>query len=396
MGTLLKYVKNYQIIMEWKRKRLMKIINSGSTYQIFGDDIRTSDALPVGTYNINFNPMSGYSLEKVTDYKPTGEKIYGDHEAKVKKVMNTYQLIDRSLGIILSGDKGMGKTLFANLLGLQAQKLGMPIIRVNKNTPHLVDFLSSIEQEVLYLFDEFEKTFPREGDNDEGSSQNQFLGFFDGTSQQKALFVLTVNNIYQLSQYFVSRPGRFHYNLTFEYPTVDETREYLQDNLDDYNEEEVKHIIQFSRGVPTNYDSLRAIAFEMNQGYLFKDAIKDLNILSVNSRSVKYRVSLVDDKGKTYANLGQIETDVMNPYDTYDYFRGQGIDIRLSGSYSDGKFDAKGDYVIPGTNFKVRNDWDPDDYDENEKKPNDLEGHLAYVILSPQTVTQSNGYNIAY
>ena len=45
-----------------------------------------------------------------------------------------------------------------------------------------------------------------------------------------------------------------------------------------------------------NYDCLRAIAFELNQGISFRDAILDLNILNVNTET--YDLSLYLDNGE--------------------------------------------------------------------------------------------------
>ena len=52
----------------------------------------------------------------------TEAKIYGVHTEKVFKVLNSFEKVNRSLGVILSGDKGIGKSLFAKLLAIEAMK----------------------------------------------------------------------------------------------------------------------------------------------------------------------------------------------------------------------------------------------------------------------------------
>ena len=47
----------------------MKVINYGSKYEIYPDDLKTHDKLPTGTYEILFNQMSGLSLSKVSNFK---------------------------------------------------------------------------------------------------------------------------------------------------------------------------------------------------------------------------------------------------------------------------------------------------------------------------------------
>lgn len=54
-----------------------------------------------------------------------------------------------------------------------AIKREMPVIVVDSPIPGISNFLSSIEQEVVIIFDEFEKTFAR---NDDGDPQVSIYG----------------------------------------------------------------------------------------------------------------------------------------------------------------------------------------------------------------------------
>lgn len=55
--------------------------------------------------------------------------------------------------------------------------------------------------------------------------------------------------------------------------------------------DQIQPVIDFSRRVDLNYDCLRAIAFEINNGNSFKEAISDLNIINT-SRDSKFNVVL--------------------------------------------------------------------------------------------------------
>lgn len=95
------------------------------------------------------------------------------------------------------------------------------------------------------------------------------------------MFVITCNDIRKLSDFIVNRPGRFHYHFRFEYPSAEEIRTYLDDKLDESRHNEIERIIAFSRKVDLNYDCLRAIAFEINNGESFQGAVSDLNIINL-------------------------------------------------------------------------------------------------------------------
>ena len=265
----------------------MKAIQTGTIYRVYDDSMQTHNQLPAQAYLACFDPQSGPFLKKYSDLK-VSEKVYGVHSEKVDKVLNSFKIFNRNLGVILSGDKGIGKSLFSKLLSIKAIESGYPLIIVNSYFPGVGEYLAEIDQEVVVLFDEFDKTFElseqsrRDSDGEKRSPQTEMLTLFDGVAQGKKLFVVTCNDINALSKFIVNRPGRFHYHFRFEYPTAAEIEEYLIDSLDtDKAKEEIKNVVAFSQKTKLNYDCLRSIAFELNLGLTFKEAIKDLNILNI-------------------------------------------------------------------------------------------------------------------
>ena len=273
----------------------MKIINVGMDYSIYDDSLKVFDALPPKTYAINFSPMAGFSMSERPDLD-INEKVYGVHEEKAQKVLHSFLGFERNLGVILSGNKGIGKSMFARILCKKAISKGIPVIVVDRFIPGIARYIESVEQEVLVLFDEFDKTFAsiKTGEN-EADPQAGLLGLFDGVSSGKKLFVITCNNLNKLNDFLVNRPGRFHYHFRFDYPSEDQIREYLKDKLDPMYYGEIENVIFFAKRVCLNFDCLRAIAFELNNGESFKRAIEDLNIINVEE--TRYNVTLRFEDG---------------------------------------------------------------------------------------------------
>ena len=260
----------------------MKIINTGSKYEIYPNDLRTFDELPVQTYKVRFNKFTGFFLEKTDDLELAEGKVYGPHSQKVDKIANSYDILDRSLGVILSGDKGIGKTMTVQLLSNKMISMGVPVIIVDANIPGITDYIDTIKQRAMIVFDEFEKKFPAR--SDDIVSQEDFLSLFDGMSNQKHLYVITVNDIENLNSYLINRPGRFHYHIRYNYPKRNEIIEYLTDNTTDVSEEEIEKVADFGFQVKLNYDMLRAIALELSFGIKFEEAIHDLNIMAIGQQ----------------------------------------------------------------------------------------------------------------
>jgi len=276
----------------------MKVVKTGNIFRIYDNTLETFNALPANTYNLRFSKTSGFYLESHAEIEVSEPKIYGPHYEKAQKVLKTFKMFERNLGIILSGDKGIGKSLCAKLLSIESTKAGYPLIIVDSYFPGIATFLESIEQEVVVLFDEFDKTFSK---SNEANPQVELLSLFDGVAVGKKMFVLTCNNITGLNEFLVNRPGRFHYHFRFDYPTGNEVKEYLEDKMVEAYYGEISKVVSFAGKVNLNYDCLRAIAFELNLGTSFEDAIKDLNIIRDDDYTY-YRVLLKYSDGTTLTN----------------------------------------------------------------------------------------------
>lgn len=281
----------------------MKVICTGSTYKIYENDLRAFDALPVGVYNVNFNEMSGFSLSSRQPIE-IKEKLYGVHNEKADKVMHSFDRFERNLGVILSGAKGIGKSMFAKLLCVKANQRGLPVIVVDNYIPGIARYIESIEQEVVVLFDEFDKIFANGGrvQNEGKTPQTELLSLFDGLASGKKMFVITCNSLDRVSDYIVNRPGRFHYHFRFDYPTPAEICEYLADHLERQYHDQIDAVVSFASKIAINYDCLRSIAFELNLGLPFKEAIKDINILNVDHEL--YDLELLFEDGTSLRKKG--------------------------------------------------------------------------------------------
>ncbi len=281
----------------------MKVVNTGKSYRIYGDDLKVYDVIPPGAYIVRFSKMSGFYLDAHADLEIKEDKVYGVHDHKVDKVMNAFGQFSRNLGIILSGDKGIGKSLFSRMLCNKAVAAGYPVIIVDEFNPGINSFIEEIEQEVVVLFDEFDKTFSSGGNKDEGlSPQSSLLSMFDGVAAGKKMYIITCNKFHSLNDYLINRPGRFHYHFRFDYPTADEVKVYMQDKLSEKFWSEIPKVIDFAAKVDVNYDCLRAIVYELENGERFEDAILDLNILNINE--TRYDVTLHFEDGTAASRIG--------------------------------------------------------------------------------------------
>ena len=355
----------------------MKIIEMGTTYKIYGEDLVVLENLPVQTYRVGFSKMTGFFLEKSHDMEIKEDKIYGVHEKKVDKVLKRFADARKNLGVILSGDKGIGKSLFARLLAQKALKNNIPVILVDDFIPGLDTFLNDIKNEVMVLFDEFDKTFAKNKDED---PQAKMLSLFDGTSDGKKLFVVTCNKYYNLNEFMINRPGRFHFHFRFDYPNPEEVKEYLNDKLDTKYHSEIGKVVVFSRKRKLNYDCLAAIAVELNEGEVFEEAIKDLNIVNTEDNNY-YNLRLLTEEGIVFT-ADEVSIDLFSGNESsYWVYDSKDNSINLKFKANVALYDAKtATFVVSKDNFKATFDEDDVDKEHYEayKKLN-----FSYVQLIP-------------
>lgn len=354
----------------------MNIVSSGERYMVYGDDVKTYKTLPVDTYQLCFNKMTGFYLTRHEDLT-VSEKVYGPYARKVTKVMKTFKAFDRNMGVILSGPKGVGKSMFARLLAEQGKDANLPLIIVSEAVPGLEDFISSIQQECIVLFDEFEKTFRT--DKDSGyNPQEALLSLFDGIDNGKKLYVVTCNETADLNSYLLNRPGRFHYHFILGTPTGDEVREYMEDNLKGDARQYIEKIVALSSISAFTYDVLRAIAFDLNQGYELTETLLDLNI--ERERYVNLNMKVIFTNGLYAIPDNVIEIDMFNNRMNFEWckfekgmippeFTKYCNSVRADFYTRDITVDERGYHIDPS---KIQLYWDDDweymDTDTDEQK----------------------------
>ncbi len=271
---------------------------------VIGDDeIDIRENLPIGFYKLEAAPMHGLYLEKA-DYNTSHGKIYGKVSIIASHVAEAYEKSDKSLGVLFSGGKGLGKSLTTRLI-IEKLMSSHPIIIINKYIDGMFDFLEPIKN-VIYLFDEFEKTMrgnANEQNNNTNSTtkQDQILTFLDGTaSGTHNLFLLTVNDKCELNDNLLSRPGRIRYHYRFESCDADTIRSYCKDNLKKPElESEVVNTLTATRYV--SLDIVRALVDELNDyDVTVNEAMSYLNIDFKRINLQAHVTWVLGDVQKTY------------------------------------------------------------------------------------------------
>ncbi len=266
-------------------------LKSGNTFKVSTKEaMDLHDHLPVGTYTVGFDKMTGqFYLEQIDSFEIKG-KLYGDTTRHADRIIRTFKDRTASTGVMLTGEKGSGKTLLTKQISINSAKQGIPTIVINQ--PWCGEgfnaFMQMIDQPTIVLFDEFEKVYDRD-------DQEKMLTLLDGVYPSKKLFLLTCNDKWRVDQHMRNRPGRIFYMIDFKGLDIDFIKEYCLDNL-----EAKQHIETICRIASLfsqfNFDMLKAMVEEMNRyGETPQEVLKLLNAKPEFSDESKYKVELQVD-----------------------------------------------------------------------------------------------------
>ena len=266
-------------------------LKSGNTFKVSTKSaLDLHESLPVGTYTVGFDKMTGtFYLEQIESFEIKG-KIYGNATRNADRILNTFKDRTASTGVMLAGEKGSGKTLLTKQIAVNAALEGIPTIVINQ--PWAGEgfnaFMQMIEQPTIVLFDEFEKVYDRE-------TQEQMLTLLDGVYPSKKLFLLTCNDKWRVDAHMRNRPGRIFYMMDFRGLDIEFIREYCEDNLN--AKEYIDKICSISSLFGEfNFDMLKAMVEEMNRyNESPTDVLKLLNAKPEFSDESKYKVELQID-----------------------------------------------------------------------------------------------------
>lgn len=303
--------------------KITKFMQDGTNVRIiaFNKDMVT-DTLAPAVYVLCYCKFTGFYLSTHSERFDVPKTVYGSTNRRAEKVINTYLERTVSTGILLSGDKGSGKTMTSALVANRMIDMNLPVILIEEAYAGSAfnDFINSIGECCLF-FDEFGKMYKR-NDNSDQESQTSLLTLFDGTGSKRRLIMLTENDTYNINEFMLDRPGRIYYH-------------FRHDKLDQ------ELIVEYctAKGVPKgvinevlmrcdtswsfSFDVLQAIVEEWSRyGGSIKDIAADLNIEQPIAQNQQMEIkSIVDTKTEETYDVAKNYKIVKFPSDDSEYIR---------------------------------------------------------------------------
>lgn len=232
---------------------------------------------PGKVYDLKIREIWGRTI---TDFKLNGEMnmppaIYQTKKDKmfVERVLQNYLQADKNTtGVLLTGDKGTGKSVTAKII---ASKANLPIVIINPDTEEnlLEEFFKEFDTPVCILLDEVDKNFHTQ----------KMLTFLDGMHKTaKKLVIMTANEEDGLSNFIKNRCSRIRYYR--HYDMHDDAQEYAElicEAKGIENKEEVVDFIVNKIKYPSidNISSfIDEVIFTKDWGLSLKEVLEFMNI----------------------------------------------------------------------------------------------------------------------
>lgn len=266
--------------------------------------------LPNKVYTVRYNENTGkYYLGLVQeDYKENlPKRMYGIN-GRQDKVIKTFKTRDKSTGLLLSGDSGVGKTQLMIGIAEELRKEGTPVILVESKFygEDFNEFISSLGVCVV-LFDEFGKIY--------GDQQENLLSLLDGTTSSKKLYIFTENNSRTINDYILDRPGRAFYHFKYTKLALEVVNEYLTEvEITDNNKKDL--LDYYSKVDKFSFDTLQAVVTQCNRfpEDTMATVLEELNVPVVPTTRSVYKVMKLVKDGK------DITQKVTSSYQGRSYF----------------------------------------------------------------------------
>lgn len=248
------------------------------------------EQLPPAIYRFVSPPNHPWFFAAVADRFAFPFRLYETHDEIVGRIIARFTATSGNTGALLNGEKGAGKTVAAQLIANRLIERGLPVLIIDEPIP-LAAVLEAIEQDVVVIFDEFEKTYRKLDE------QAAILTTIDGMGRStfKRLFLFTTNST-SIDTNFLDRPSRIAYVFQFGRLAAEVVETIVTSELDATRAGLRAQLVDFLLDRRTlTIDVARAMTREVN---LFGERAFDGAFNASDAERLCYDVHLLDGEGR--------------------------------------------------------------------------------------------------
>lgn len=249
------------------------------TFEHF-DPTKSSQTLPPAVYELDVVERQGMQITQLS--KRGGDYIqgpvrYGNHDRRLKLIQESYARTNPSMGVMLVGLKGSGKSLFAEDMGnWMIRGNNLPVIMVMSPLPPSIirKAIQAVGPCMVY-FDEFGKSYEKP------AMRDKMISLFSDSDLTGVLFIVTANSFEEFVDPMVDRPGRFRFRIKFDGLSPEQVAEVgVAHGL---SEERIVGLMRYANTCHIGYDTLDTVAELVKDVATDNEAREKLAVINVPS-----------------------------------------------------------------------------------------------------------------
>ncbi len=184
------------------------------------------DSITAKVYRIDGNPEDGLFIMPINDRFNVPERKFGRHREQLALLTGDYDRVGPSIGAMMVGLKGSGKSMLAEDTCNWAIAKGLPVFLIESAIPvGWLEMVSAAVGPAVFYFDEFGKSYRANEDMDQ---REALLGFFSSSTRMGSMYLVTGNSDVEFSEFMINRPGRFRFRFRFTPPLGEDLDEVLR------------------------------------------------------------------------------------------------------------------------------------------------------------------------
>jgi hypothetical protein len=250
------------------------------------------DHIPAYVYEAKVSQDEGLILVRDRERFELPERKYGKHKRWFNAITRRYDRQNPSMGVILIGLKGTGKSMLAEDICNWGLAQGLPTLMITNRVPvSVIHAALQVIGPCIVYFDEFGKSYRAGDDGNSENERDKMITLFSDSSHKGVVFIVTGNGDNELSDFMIDRPGRFEFRIRFHALDVAAAAEIAAEYR--LNEQFTDMLLRHTAGNKSSVDIATKVASVMRACKTEEEFLEELSILNVPAMRW-YAYELVD------------------------------------------------------------------------------------------------------